>query len=102
MSHACLLLRPMASLISARSSDVAACARFAENSTAASCAVGRTAEWYSSEPMRPVGRAAGRAAAGVAMRFSLRHAVGEAFLEKAPRDLAPDEHHHALARLARG
>src|SRR5690349_10393984 len=100
MSHACLLLRPMASLISARSSAAAAAAWFPAYSTAASCAVGRTAEWYSSVPTRPVGRAAGRAAAGVAMLVSLRHAVREALLEEPPRDLSPDEDHHALARLA--
>jgi hypothetical protein len=74
MSHACLLLRPIASLISALRSATAASALLAAYSTAASCATGSEAEWYSSDPRRPATRAAGRRlpvappSAGVAMR----------------------------------
>src|SRR6267142_4249816 len=72
MSHACLLLRPTGSLISTFSSCAAASTWLAEYRIAASCAVGSDAEWNSSEPRRPAGRA------GRTLPVELAPAAGDA------------------------
>ncbi len=91
MSHACLLLRPAVSLISALSIAVEACGKFAAKSTAASWVAGSGAEWNSSDPRRPGTRegaarmpgAWAEPATGPAMAFSAPRA-GRAPAWKAP------------------
>src|SRR5258708_2864362 len=92
MSHACLLLRPTGSLISTFSRYAAASTWLAAYRIAASCAVGREAEWNSSEPRRPAGRAgrtlpvelaptAGAATLGLSVLLWDREGVGEPVID---------------------